>query len=205
MAGVIRPNPQELRALVKDSGVLLENFKARYDAIEDYDGILTAWAEEMDTDNYLGITRGGTNSNLENESRIVEYDGRRVRSVGDFSVDSANPQISTTLLMHTVENLRRVMPMSDVTEEGNKITLRPRLGTPRREDYMDSLSWVREMTNGDIKIVTLPIAINMGAYTQTGADRNESEIPVTFIGNAQSWDDTEYAPYEEVIFKRDVA
>jgi len=203
MAGVIRPNPQELAKLVKDSGVLLENFKEIYDNITDYDALVTAWIAAMDTEDYLGITRGGTNTSLENESRIVEYDGRRVRSVGDFVVDSANPQISTTLLMHSVENLRRVMPMSDVSEEaGGKVTIKPRLGSPRPEDYMKSLSWVREMVNGDIKIVTIPYAINTENYSQTGTDKNESEIPVTFAGNARTWDDTEYAPYEEVIFAR---
>ena len=204
MAGIIRPNPQQLKAVVKDSGVLLEGFKAKYDTITGYDELVTAWLEEMDTPNYLGITRGGTNSTLEDETRVVVYDGQRVRSIGDFSKDSANPQITTTLLMHTVENLRRVMPMSDVIVDNEKITIKPRLGTPRPEDYMESLSWVREMVNGDIKIVTLPNAINMGSYAQTGADKNESEIAVTFIGNARTWDDTEFAPYEEVIFKQAV-
>jgi len=182
---------------------MLDALMVKYGKDTLYDALLTAWAEAMDTEDYLGITRGGTNSSLENESRVVEYDGRRVRSVGDFVVDSANPQISTTLLMHSVENLRRVMPMSDVQEDaGGKVTIRPRLGTPRPEDYMTSLSWVREMTNGDIKIVTIPYAINTENYTQTGADKSESEIPVTFTGNARKWDDTEYAPYEEVIFPR---
>jgi len=201
---IVRPNPK-MDALVKDSGVLLQNFKEIYDEAEDYEDFIEKYLEAMDTDMYLGITRGGTNSSMENENRIVEYDGRRVRSVGDFSVDSATPQIVTKLLLHTVENIQRALPMSDVTtDDSGKQVIKSRLGTPKPEDYMESLSWVREMGNGDIKIVTLYNAINISNGAESGADKSESELDVTFIGTAKDWKDTKYAPVEIVLWPRTV-
>ena len=158
----------------------------------------------MDTPNYLGITRGGNSSSLENEIRIVEYDGRRIRTIGDFVIDSTTPQIQTTLLVHSIENMQRVTPISDVFIVGGKKTLRPRGGgSPRQSDYIPSLSWVRETVDGSFKIVTLLNAINIGTSSQTGTDKSESEMPVTFIGTAKTWEDTEYAPIEEILWSRE--
>lgn len=203
----IRPNPQGLSAIVKDSGVLIENFKETYEAVENYDDLITAIDEAMETSDYLGVTRGGVAFSLENESRIVEYDGRRVRSVGDFTVDSANPQIVTKLLMHTKENLSRLFPMSDViiNPTSGMVKFLPRLGTPQPSDYMTSLSWVRIMGNGDIKINTLINCINTASPAESGADKNESEIDMTFIGNALTYADTAYAPCEVILFPKEVA
>lgn len=202
--GIIRPNPQ-MGYLVPDSGVLIENFREKYIAVTSYDELIEAYLEAMDTEDYLGITRGGSSSSLELESRIVEYDGRRVRSVQDFTVDASTPQISTTLLVHNIGNMRRVYPMSDVVVDPatGATTLRTRLGTPQESDYMESLSWIREMKNGDIKIITLFKAINTANPAETGADKSESEIACTFVGNARDWADTELAPVEIVVWKRE--
>jgi|GEM_PF-1790371 len=201
MAGVIRPNPTSgMPYVVMDSGVLIANFYKKMMAVTDYAGFIDLYHDEMDTENYLGITRGGTSSSLESDERIMEYDGRRVRSVGDSTVDSANPQISTTLLVHSVDNLQRVMPMSDVTFENGRYNIKTRLGTPTEADHMDDLCWIREMKGGGFKIGVLHKARNTADYSQTGADRSESEIPVTFTAFAKTWDDTAYAPMEEIIF-----
>ena len=201
---IVKPNPQ-MEFLVKDSGVLIANFKAKYDAIVDLDGLIDAILEEMDTENYLGITRGGVTFGMEAEARIVEYDGRRVRSVGDFSIDSATPTISTNLLVHSIPNLQRVQPMSDTTEATTantaKTTMRSRLGSPRPTDYEESISWIREDVGGGIKIQTVFNAINVSTAAETGADKSESELPVEFIGTAKTFSDTSHAPHETVIYR----
>ena len=207
MAGVdIRPNP-DLSFLVKDAGVLIENFKEIYDDADSYNDFGTKFLAAMDTDAYLGITRGGNEIVFENETRIIEYDGRRVRSVGDFVVDSATPAINTTLLVQSATNLQRIFPLSDVTIDSanNTFTLRPRLGSPQMSDYMESLSLVKIMINGDIQITTLFKAINTASVTMTGADMSESEVACTFTGNAKSWEDTQYAPVEIVVFAKETA
>lgn len=198
---VIRPNPI-MDELVQDSGVLIENFLEISEAATSYDELIDMYLEAMDTPDYLGITDGGVESSLENETRIREYDGKRVRSVGDFKVDSSSPQISTSLFVHSIENMRRVYPMSDVTTENGRTRLQPRLGSPRPEDYMKSVSWIREMVNGDIKVVHLLHAINTENPTETGADKEDSKLAVVFTANAASWNDTEYAPMIIDVWKR---
>lgn len=200
----IRPNPQGLKFLVKDSGVLLEGIADDIRTAATFDAAITAVIAAMETEAYLGITIGGVTSTMESETRIVEYDGRRVRSVGDFTVDSANPQIVTKLKMHTVDNLSRVFPMSDITTDPTtkKTTLKPRLGTPQPADYMTDLVWVRNMGDGSLKFVILLNAINFGSPSESGADKAESELDVTFIGNAKDYADTEHAPMEIIIYPK---
>jgi len=197
----IRPNPQ-MNKLTKDSGVLLEGFHEAVIEAKDYDELITAYLEAMDGKGYLGITRGGNQVTFEQASRTVEYDGRRVRSVGDFTVDSSTPQITTTLLIHHGDNLARIFPMSDVTVDSKTgmFSMRPRLGTPQAGDYMKDLSLVREMADGTIRIETIFNAINTASPTFTGADMSESECACTFVGNAASWDDTAHAPIEIIMF-----
>lgn len=207
MAGIVRANPQGLKEVVKDMGVLLEGFAEEVMSAISYDAFVDAYITAMDTEAYLGITIGGIASTMENETRITEYDGRRVRSVGDFTVDSANPQIVTKLKRHDVPNLRRVFPMSDVTVDpvSKRTIIEPRLGTPQPGDYMTDLCWVREMGDGGFKVVILLNAINFGSPAESGADKSESELDVTFIGNALTFDDTEHAPMKIIIFPPTVA
>jgi hypothetical protein len=196
-----RPYPQ-MGKMVKDSGILLEGIYTDLLAAADIDTAVDVILTALETPAYLGITRGGTSYSLENESRIVEYDGRRVRSVGDFSVDGATPQITTNLLLQSVDNMRRVIPMSDVVTVSGRVELRPRLGSPKPEDYMSDLCWVRDFTDGSLKVEVLFNAINTGTHSQTGADRSESEMSVTFIGTAATFADTEYAPTRIIMWER---
>ena len=197
MADIVRANP-DLMFLVKDSGVLLEGFYEEMMAATDFNDLAEKFLAALDTEAYLGVTRGGTSTNFENETRIIEYDGRRVRAVGDFVVDSATPQITAPLLVQNTTNLQRIMPMSDVTRNPitGTVAIRPRLGSPQASDYMDDLSLIKQMVNGDIQVMTLFKAINTASVTFTGDDKSESVVSCTFTGNARNWRDTEYAPVE---------
>jgi hypothetical protein len=193
------PPPLEL---VRDTGVLIENFKQQYDLINNYNEFVLKFIEAAASPQCLGNTKGGTTGGLTGETRMMEYDGRRVRSIGDFTVDASQPQIKTVLLSHSVNNLKRVMPMSDIVRTGAKTTIRPRLGAPDPEDYMASLSWVRETANGDFTVFTIFNAINASGFSQVAVNKGEGEIPVTFLGCAGAWDDATYAPAEEILFRR---
>lgn len=187
--------------LVKDTGILIEDFKAIYDTIEDYDDILEAVVEAMDSPENLGLTRGGAHFISESEMRQIEFDGSRVRFVGDSVKDTVIPRIETTLLQYNLENLKRIMPSSTVTTTGSKTLIRERLSIVP-EDYMKTLSWVRERADGAITIFTLYNPINMGSVDSTGVDKSESEIAVTFTGNNSDFSDLANAPYELVIFEK---
>lgn len=199
---VARPFPVQDK-MVMDSGILLEGIYDDLIAATDFEDAVDIILEAMDTKAYLGITRGGVSFNMASETRIREYDGRRVRFVGDFSVDGATPQIATNLLLQTVENLQRVTPMSDTVTVGGRTSIRPRLGSPRPEDYGTNLCWVRDFVDGSFKVDVLFNYINTSEGAQTGADKSESEMAVTFIGTAATFAETEYAPSEQIVWTRE--
>lgn len=185
-----------------DSGTLIEDFKDIYDSITDYDDLLDKIIEEMDSDNCLGITRGGNHFISEAEMRQIDFDGSRVRFVGDSVKDTVQPRIETTLLEFNLENLRRIMPSSDVTTVAGKTVIRERLRIDQ-EDYMKSLTWVRERSDGAIILFTLHNPMNTGSVDITGADKSEGEMSVTFTGFNNDFADMDYAPYELVLFTKE--
>lgn len=186
-----------------DSGTLIEDFKEIYDTVIDYNGLLDAILEEMDSVNCLGITRGGNHFVSEAEMRQIDFDGSRVRFVGDSKKDSVSPKIETTLLEFTLENLRRIMPSSVVTKVGIKTIIRERLNI-QEGDYMKSLTWIRERSDGALIFFTLFNPLNEGSVDVSGADKNEGELPVTFTAFNKDFSDLQYAPYELVIVEMPV-
>lgn len=187
--------------LGEDSGTLIEDFKDIYDMTEDYNDILDAIIVEMDSPNCLGITRGGNHFISEAEMRQIEFDGSRVRFVGDSKKDTVAPRIETTLLEFTLENLRRVMPSSLVTKTGIKTVIRERLSI-QDSDYMKSLTWVRERSDGALIFFTIFNPLNEGSVDVTGADKNEGEMAVTFTAFNNDFADLAFAPYELVIIEK---
>ena len=191
---------QGFNRLGKDAGALIENFKVQYDAINTLGDLLTALIDELDGPNCLGLTRGGNHFISETAQRQVEYDGSRVRFKGDSVKDMVQPRIETTLLEISLENLRRVIPSSDVTTTGEKTVIRERTRIDMA-DYMESLSWVRETSDGGIIIVTLYNPLITSNVDITGVDKSEGEMAATFMGFNDDFQDMDYAPYEIVEYK----
>lgn len=191
------------QTLGNDAGVLIENFKDIYDADEaTFESIITSLTTEMDGDNCLGITRGGNHFISEAEMRQIDFDGSRVRFVGDSVKDTVQPRIETTLLEFSLTNLKRIMPSSDVTTTGIKTVIRERLSI-QAADYMKSLSWIRERSDGALLIFTLYNPMNTGSVDVTGTDKSEGELAVTFTGFNNDFADLSYAPYEMVIISKE--
>jgi len=191
---------QGFSVLAKDSGTLIEDFKDIYDGIADHEELLDAIITQMDGENCLGVTRGGNHFISEAQMRQIEFDGSRVRFKGDSVKDTVQPRIETTLLEFNIANLRRIMPSSNVTKVGTKTVIRERLRI-EQGDYMKSLTWVRERSDGAIILFTLYNPMNTGSVDITGADKNEGEMAVTFTGFNNDFADMDYAPYELVIFE----
>ena len=186
--------------LAKDSGTLIEDFKDVYDTITEHDDLVTAIVTAMDGEECLGITRGGNHFISEAEMRQIDFDGSRVRFKGDSVKDTVQPRIETTLLEFNLTNLRRIMPSSNVTTVGGKTIIRERLRIDSG-DYMKSLTWVRERSDGAIILFTLYNPMNTGSVDITGTDKNEGEMSVTFTGFNDDFQDMDYAPYELVIYE----
>ena len=188
-----------------DAGALIEDFKDIYDLPDRaHDSIIDSLVAELDSDNCLGITRGGSHFVSEAEMRQIEFDGQRVRFKGDAIKGGANPTIETTLLEFSLANLKRIIPSSDVVTVGGKTVIRERLRIDD-SDYMKSLSWVRERKDGSVIIVTLFNPMNVGNVDIPGEDNNEAAIPVTFTGFNDDFADLANAPYEIVIFSPDAS
>lgn len=191
------------QTLGNDAGVLIENFKDIYDADEaTFESIIASLTTEMDGDNCLGITRGGNHFISEAEMRQIDFDGSRVRFVGDSVKDTVQPRIETTLLEFSLTNLKRIMPSSDVTTTGIKTVIRERLSI-QAADYMKSLSWIRERSDGALLIFTLYNPMNTGSVDVTGTDKSEGELAVTFTGFNNDFADLSYAPYEMVVIAKE--
>jgi hypothetical protein len=47
--------------------------------------------------------------------------------------------------------------------------------------------------------------MNTGSVDITGTDKSEGELPVTFTGFCDDFEDMDNAPYEMVIFNKDAA
>ena len=184
-----------------DAGVLIEDFKATYDTLTTYDDVLQAIVTAMDTQDCLGITRGGNHFISEAEMRQIDFDGSRVRFKGDSVKDTVQPRLETTLLEFSEENLRRIMPSSDVAVSGGKTVVRERLRIDS-SDYMTSLTWARERSDGALILFTLDNPMNTGSVDVTGTDKNEGEMPVVFTGFNDNFQDLDYAPYEIAIFTK---
>ena len=190
--------------LGQDAGVLIEDFKKIYDGSGvTYNSLLASIVNEMDGNNCLGITRGGNHFISEAQMRQIDFDGSRVRFKGDSVKDAVQPRIETKLLEFSTENLRRVMPSSDVTTTAGKTVIRERLRVDAG-DYMESLTWVRERSDGALLLFTLFNPINVGSVDVTGTDKNEGELGVTFTAFNDNFQDLAYAPYELVIFEKPV-
>jgi hypothetical protein len=186
--------------MAKDSGTLIENFKEKYDTVQTLDDILDAYLLALDSPDCLGTTRGGNHFTSEAETRQREFDGSRMRFVGDFVKDAVNPQIETTLLAFNIDNLKRVIPSNETVTTGEKTVIREFMNVCK-QDYRPSLSWVRELTGNGILIFTIFNYINIAAVDITGEDKNEGEMACTFIGNNDDMFDMHYAPYEIVIYQ----
>ena len=100
--------------------------------------------------------------------------------------------------------MKRIIPSGDITTIGGKTVIRERLRVDN-DDYMKSLTWVRERKDGSLIFVTLFNPLNIGNVDIPGEDNNEAAIPVTFTGFNDNFADLANAPYEIVIWQPDAA
>ena len=79
-------------------GVFLKNFKTTADAATDAEALLEDVLDEIESgEKLLGVTNGGGTFTVSREMRNPQIDGLRYRFKGGTFVDSADPQLTTTL------------------------------------------------------------------------------------------------------------
>lgn len=182
-------------------GLFLKNFKSTADSATDAGALLTAILAAISAEtNLLGCTRGGGNFTVSRETREPEIDGMRYRWKGGTFVDSADPQLSTTLVETSPENFAIALGGTVSTSGHKKIV---RMPTALSDDaYLTDLCWVGELADGRLVMICLYNALNTADFTFTFQDKGEGSMGVEFHACQEKFDDYDYAPFEVVWFEK---
>ena len=180
-------------------GLFIKNFRTTAVAATDAAALLTSIAAAISAEtNLLGATRGGGTFTVSREARTPEVDGLRYRWKGGTFVDSADPQLSTTLVETTPENFATAMGGSISTS--GKLTI-VRMPTALSDSsYLDDLCWVGELADGRLVMICLYNALNTADFTFTFQDKGEGSLSVEFHACQENFDDYDYAPFEVIWF-----
>lgn len=150
--------------------------------------------------NILGVTRGGGSFTVTRETRTPEVDGMRYPFVGADFVDSADAYLSGTLLEVTPENFARLLGTGDAVTSGNKTTVTMHTAVTE-SDYIDSLCWVGDLSDGRLVLIELDNAFNTADFSLTFTDKGEGTMTFEFHARQSNVDDYDYAPFRVIFFE----
>lgn len=148
-----------------------------------------------DSTKVLGATRGGGNFTVTSEIREPDIDGKRYRFKGGAFVDSVDAQLSGTLVEINPSVFAKIMATGEATTSGQKTTIKMHTAI-EATDYISSLVWVGDMSNGGVVLIALKNALNNNGMTLTFSDKGEGTIPFEFHAYQASVADYDYAPFE---------
>ena len=180
-------------------GLFIKNFKSTALATTDASGLLSAILAEISSGaKLLGATRGGGTFTVSREMRDPDVDGLRYRYKGGSFVDSADPQLSTTLVETTPANFASALG-GTISTSGKLTTVR--MPTALSDDaYLEDLCWVGDLSDGRLVMICLYNALNVADFTFTFTDKGEGASSVEFHGCQSGVADYDYAPFEVVFF-----
>ena len=152
----------------------------------------------QDSTKLLGATRGGGTFVVTSEIREPDVDGKRYRFKGGAFVDSVDAQLTGTLVEIMPERFAQVLATGETETTGNKTTVKMHTAI-QSGDYIPSLVWVGDMSDGGLVLIALKNALNNNGMTLTFTDKGEGTIPFEFHAYQDAVEDYDYAPFE-VIF-----
>lgn len=180
-----------------NAGAFLVDFD--YSTATDAASLRTLFATALsDESKLLGATRGGGSFVVTQETREPDVDGKRYSFKGGRFVDSADASLTGTLVEIRPQMLARLMATGDVVTSGSKTTVTMHTAI-ENEDYIDSLVWIGDMSDGGIVIIDLKNALNTNGVTLTFSDKGEGTIPFEFHAHQDAVEDYDTAPFK-VIF-----
>jgi len=181
-----------------DAGVFIEGLDLS--TITNLSDALAAIDTAIQTDACLGATSGGMTFSSSPEFRDIDLDGMRQDFKGSKIKDKTSVTIETTLTELTPENMRRIICASDVTVDGDITIIRERLNIDLSQDYIDSLTWIGDINDGRIAVITLYNCLNTNGTGWVAADKANANFAVTFTATNADLADRNYAPYDVRIF-----
>lgn len=180
-------------------GIFVKNFKDTADACADAAALLTAIETAITTGtDLLGVTNGGGQFSVSREMRNPQIDGLRYRFKGGTFVDSADPQLSTTLAETTPENFAVALGGTATTTGKKTVVKMPTALSD--SSYLDDLCWAGELADGRMVMICLYNALNTADFTFTFKDKGEGNFGVEFHGCQDEVADYDEAPFEVVFF-----
>lgn len=198
VAGMVTPcRTETFQNLQLNAGAFLIGFD--YSSYVNSTTLRTALVTALqDSTKLLGATRGGGTFVVTSEIREPEVDGKRYRFKGGAFVDSVDAQLTGTLVEIRPEIFAKVLATGDATTSGQKTTVTMHTAI-RDTDYIESLVWVGDMSDGGLVLIALKNALNNNGMTLTFSDKGEGTIPFEFHAYQDSVEDYDEAPFE-VIF-----
>lgn len=185
-----------------NAGAFLIGFD--YSEYTDATAMRTALASALqDSSKLLGATRGGGTFVVTSEIREPDVDGKRYRFKGGAFVDSVDAQLSGTLVEIRPEVFAKVLATGESTTSGQKTTVKMHTAI-QNTDYIDSLVWVGDMSDGGLVLIALKNALNNNGMTLTFSDKGEGTIPFEFHAYQNTVEDYDYAPFEVIFLDKAV-
>lgn len=203
VAGMVTPcRTETFQNLQLNAGAFLIDFD--YSTYTDATALRTALATVLQDDTkVLGATRGGGTFVVTSEIREPDVDGKRYRFKGGAFVDSVDAQLSGTLVEIRPEVFAKVLATGESTTAGKKTTVRMHTAI-QETDYIDSLVWVGDMSDGGLVLIALKNALNNNGMTLTFSDKGEGTIPFEFHAHQDAVEDYDYAPFEVIFLDKAV-
>lgn len=185
---------ETMQKLQLNAGAFLIGFD--YSTYANATTLRTALATALaDNTKVLGATRGGGNFTVTSEIREPDIDGKRYRFKGGAFVDSVDAQLSGTLVEINPSVFAKIMATGEATTSGQKTTIKMHTAI-EATDYISSLVWVGDMSNGGVVLIALKNALNNNGMTLTFSDKGEGTVPFEFHAYQASVADYDYAPFE---------
>lgn len=183
-----------------NAGAFLIGFD--YTEYADATALRTALSTALqDSTKLLGATRGGGSFSVTSEIREPDVDGKRYRFKGGAFVDSVDAQLSGTLVEIRPEIFAKVLATGESETTGKKTVVTMHTAI-RDTDYIDSLVWVGDMSDGGLVLISLKNALNNNGLTFTFTDKGEGTIPFEFHAYQDVVEDYDYAPFEVVFLDK---
>ena len=198
VAGYVTPcRTETFQNLQLNAGAFLIGFD--YSSYENATTLRTALTAALqDETKLLGATRGGGTFVVTSEIREPDVDGKRYRFKGGAFVDRVDAQLTGTLVEVMPERFAQILATGEKETSGQKTTIRMHTAI-QDTDYIDSLVWVGDMSDGGLVLIALKNALNNNGMTLTFTDKGEGTIPFEFHAYQSAVEDYDYAPFE-VIF-----
>lgn len=144
----------------------------------------------------LGMTMGGGTFVASPTIRNIEGDGIRAPFKGSSVNDGWDVRLTGTMKEITPDNFAIALISADVQTEGNKTTITARTSIAD-DDYIDSVCWVGDTSQGYL-LIALENVLNTVGATLTFTDKGEGTIPFEFRAHQDSALEQETAPFAVV-------